>query len=218
MAWETSLAGISLGSKASIVLRKYGNPTRINVETVQAAVAMPKGGAIQPPTATRPGPTSPYPVPGTYAPSMEGAYSPYPVPPMTPAGLPPYGGMNAPGMPSYPGQPGAPGQDQGQQIIAQQEVTWTYELPKGDNIEMIISEDGRVKQITVSGNIAWLGSKTAKGVKIGDDYKSVVLKYGYPEGHIFEGGFLRAEYKDKSHCVFTFLDKKVVGVTIALPD
>jgi hypothetical protein len=93
----------------------------------------------------------------------------------------------------------------------------TYELVKGPTLEFIIT-DGRVAQITVSG-FKWAGSKTAKGVSLGDDYKKTLLTYGYPDKHERVGNYLRIGYLQKSNILFTLRDDRtIVGITIGLKD
>lgn len=216
-AVERSLAGVTLGSKASLVLQKYGNPTRISVGTVSATVSVPNQPSTQPAPGANPY-LQPMKVEGLGDAYNPFATGPYGIPPA--GGLPPIGGMNAPGSMPGGGMP-QPGQPQ-QQIVTQQEVTWTYEFTKGtasgDTVEFIVSEGGLITQITVGGATSWSLSKTSKGVKLGADYKYVLLKYGYPEGHAYVGKFLRVSYVDKHRVMFTFLNRKVVGITIALPD
>jgi hypothetical protein len=104
----------------------------------------------------------------------------------------------------------------------EEQTTWTYDLIDGTTLEFIISQSGRVIQITVAGERAFKASKTTKGIKLGSLYKDVIFKYGFPEHQEKAGRFLRASYADKHHVVFTFLGpgkeevKKLVGITIAL--
>jgi hypothetical protein len=99
--------------------------------------------------------------------------------------------------------------------LRQEEVTWTYDLQNGITLEFIITE-GTVTQITVGGIGPWGLSKTRTGLQLGDSYKLVLWVCGYPESQRFVGRFLRLSYVDKSRALFTMMDKKVVGVTIAL--
>jgi hypothetical protein len=124
------------------------------------------------------------------------------------------GAEGLPGQGTFPGVPGT--EQQAQPVLFEQEVTWSYDLPDGTTVEFIISGNGRVIQITVGGDQPYALSKTSKGIKLGNNYKDVILKYGYPEYQIHVGRFLRASYADKQRCVFTFLNNKLVGVTIAL--
>jgi hypothetical protein len=106
--------------------------------------------------------------------------------------------------------------------VAEEQCTWTYDLPDGTTVEFIISQNGRVVQITVGGDKPFKLSKTSKGIRLGSLYKEVVFKYGYPEEHWMVGSFLQADYTDKHRVMFTFCGpdpgqvKKLVGITIAL--
>ncbi len=201
--YESSLAGIRLGRPAKEILAKWGNPTRITLGTVQGEAA-----ESQQPSAI------PYTAPGGLSmPELEmgGRVSSLPSLP----GLP---GLTAPGALST-GLPSAtsPASTGGGESasLRQEEVTWTYDLPNGITLEFIITE-GIITQITVGGVGPWSGSKTRMGLQLGDTYKLVLWVAGYPESQKYVGRFLRVSYVEKSRVLFTFLDRKVVGVTIAL--
>lgn len=208
-AVEMKLAGIKLGSKAEGVLKKFGNPTRTTVGSivpVSTANNNQQPGS-SPADASSNGYSSPM---SSALNALNAAYS------NAANGsdqLPTLPGMSAPGQ--TPPQNGGQ-QSDAQESPAQEEVTWTYDMSDGTTIEFIISETGRVIQITVGGDRPYAGSKTTKGIKLGSYYKDVIFKYGYPESQRQEGRFLRASYADKQRCVFTFLGKKLVGITIAL--
>jgi len=123
--------------------------------------------------------------------------------------------MGMSGMQSgMPGQP-APGQQPKKK--GPPEVVWIYRFPKNQTLEFIISPDGRIMQIAAYG-VEWPGVGTALGIRLGDTYKDVVLKYGFPESHDKTGIELLAKYTDKHRAVFTFVGKTVVGITIGLMD
>ncbi len=231
LAVERTLAGIKLGSAAASVLKRFGNPTRITVGST--AVGINATGPVVPGGPTVPGMTPAGPMPAGPTPGgalaaaggFAQSYSNYlnnamgatgndqlpPLPGLTPPGM---GTSGLPGMPAMPGMPG--GSQTGQPILTEEQVTWTYDLTNGTTLEFIISENGKVIQITVGGEQAYTGSKTSKGIKLGSYYKDVIFKYGYPERQEKVGRFIRASYADKDRVVFTFLGKKLVGVTIAL--
>ncbi|MGQ9454577.1 MAG: hypothetical protein ACUVRS_06920 [Armatimonadota bacterium] len=214
---EDTLAGIRLGRPAAQVLAKWGNPTRITVgaaegeaETAQAqpepsgpAYIPPGGGITTLPTLLSPlssaldlrGVRSSYPaLPGLAEPM---AAVPSPTTPTTTTGQQPTTGRTT-------------------RVLRQEEVTWTYDLPNGITLEFIIT-DGIVTQITVGGEGPWALSKTRTGLQLGDTYKLVLWVMGYPEEpHKYVGRFLRVSYINKNRSLFTFLNKKVVGITIAL--
>lgn len=129
-----------------------------------------------------------------------------------------------PSLPGLPGLPGLSGPSQNNQsekktqTISQEEVTWTYDLPNGITLEFIVTEE-IITQITVGGVGPWGLSKTRTGVQLGDTYKLVLWVYGYPENQRYIGKFLRVSYVNKHRVLFTFLENKLVGVTIAMvPD
>ena len=237
LAVEMNLAGIKLSSPAATVLKKYGNPTRITVATSQvtsAAMGMSTQGGMLPGSApgTMTGIMGPPTTGGLgpmgafgAAPSGGGLYGTdmYGNPTDQSGALPGFPGLTPPGMPGagmLPGQGGLPGMPgnppQGQPVLVEQEATYTYDLQDGTTVEFIISGSGRVIQITVGGDQPFALSKTSKGIKLGNYYKDVIFAYGYPESQTQVGRFLRASYADKQRCVFTFLGKKLVGITIAL--
>jgi hypothetical protein len=188
--YESTLAGIRLGRPAKEVLVKWGNPTRITLGSVQG----------QAPT-QQPVLGIPY-APSGGAPFLEPNVG----------GLPGLPGLPAPGTSGAPAAPSSGGESTS---LRQEEVTWTYDLQNGITLEFIITE-GTVTQITVGGIGPWGLSKTRTGLQLGDTYKLVLWICDYPESQRFVGRFLRLSYVDKSRVLFTLLDKKVVGVTIAL--
>ncbi len=193
---ENTLAGIRLGRQANEILAKWGNPSRITIGTATAegpTSAQPTGPAYIPPS------------PNPYA-SLAGM--------LGGPGLPPMPGLGAPGMPA-PGPSQQPNAGSGTPVLTQEEVTWTYDLAGGITLEFIIT-DGQITQITVGGNGPWGLSKTRNGLQLGDSYKLVLWVCGYPEKQTYAGRFLRASYVEKNRALYTFLNRKLVGVTIAL--
>jgi hypothetical protein len=202
---EDVLAGIRLGRPAKEVLSKWGNPSRITVGTTQSQ------GPSQNVSPTVPG--IPYTPPQTnpfgagvsagvnQAASMLGLQNPP---------------MDLPGLPGMP-PPGGQNQQQGNAgpTLTSEEVTWTYDLQNGITLEFIIT-DGLVTQITVGGQGPWGLSKTRTGLQLGDTYKLVLWVCGYPENQRYAGRFLRTSYVNKSRALYTFLNKKLVGITIAM--
>ena len=190
---ENSLAGIRLGRQAKEILSRWGNPSRITVGESKGEVAIPgaaNGPAYTPPSGNQYGSLSP--------------------------GLGAIGNML--GLPQLPGlgmpQPGAPSTPQ-TQALTEEEVTWTYDLANGITLEFIIT-DGLITQITVGGSEPWGLSRTRMGIQLGDTYKLVLWVGGYPESQKYTGRFLRVSYVNKNRALFTFLNKKLVGITIAM--
>lgn len=216
---EDTLAAIRLGRPAKEVLSKWGNPSRITVGVTQTQ------GSEGSTTPTAPG--IPYTPPQSnafggglfagvnQAAGMMGLQNPPMGPgsgmPMMP-GLPGYG---APGMTPPPGAAVSPNTGGQTAMLDSEEVTWTYDLSSGITLEFIIT-DGLVTQITVGGQGPWGLSKTRTGLQLGDTYKLVLWVCGYPENQKYAGRFLRTSYVNKSRALYTFLNKKLVGITIAM--
>lgn len=215
---EDTLAGIKLGRKAQDILSKWGNPTRITIGSVRAQVQQVQNAApMQPGIPYTPSDGNPY---ADLQNSMNRAFDKLNVAPAGPGGLslPTLPGLGQPGagMP----QPGAPmpGQSPTPQTstVEQEEITWTYDLPNGITLEFIVT-DGIITQITCGGVGPWGLSKTRSGLQLGDTYKLAIWVAGYPEAQNYVGGrFLRLSYVEKNRALYTFLNNKIVGITIAL--
>ena len=211
---ERQLAGITLGARMTVALKKYGNPTRISVGANSGVTPM----------AANPG-------------AMRGAVG---EPPRVGGrDLSPFAGLGEglgpgalPGLSSIGGMPGSSPSQMGPMPItgpggqtnnpndqaASDDIRWTYELPKGKTIEFIVN-DGLISQITVSGSKTFQGVRTAKGVMIGDNYKKVLMSYGYPDKQEYVGRYLRVGYLQRSNIMFTLRDSKtVVGITIGFKE
>lgn len=202
---EDVLAGIRLGRQAKEVLSKWGNPSRITVGTVRSEGPEQNVSPVVPGIPYTPPQSNPFGAGLTAGISQAAAL---------------LGGLQNPtmgGLPELPGaQPAgeAPKAEAGPAITSE-EITWTYDLQNGITLEFIIT-DGLVTQITVGGQGPWGLSKTRTGLQLGDTYKLVIWVCGYPENQKYAGRFLRASYVDKQRVLYTFLNKKLVGITIAL--
>jgi hypothetical protein len=221
---ENSLAGIKLGRKASEVLLKWGNPTRITLSGGQAA--QPAAAAGGP--GMMPGMGGGAMMPGMGGGAMMPGMGSGAMPGMGGGAMPGMGGGAMPGMAG--GGPGMPGMGMGMGMgagagagapaaassnLSSNEVVWTYDLTNGITIEFVISENV-VTQITVGGIGPWGPSRTAMGLQLGDTYKLVIWVAGYPESQEFSGRFLRLSYVTRCRVLYTFEKNKCVGVTIAL--
>ena len=189
---EIYLAGLKLGDNALKVLEKYGNPTRVIIHQ---------------------------PIPETN--TMGG------MPGMSP-GMPGMSSPMSPGMPGMGGMPGMMGMGQQQAVapsfagtstrIDENSLCWQYELPAGTNLEFIISKN-RIAQITVVGLYPWKYAKLNSGLQLGDTYKLANYVWGIDVSNIqIEGSYLRLDYIEKYGTALTFLNKKLVGITIATGD
>jgi hypothetical protein len=231
-AAELRLAGLTLGSPALSAIHKYGNPTEVRVggsavstETfsvggmpgmagptgMSGPAGMPgmgRGPAGMPGMPALPAMGGPAGMPGMPgAPAMGG-----------PAGMPgmmtgPLGA--APGAMAFPGTTGG-GETTTVQTTGPPEVTWVYRFPKNRTLEVLLNPSGIIVQISVIG-ISWANVSTSRGIKLGNTYKDILVKYGYPESHQQSGiEQLQVRYPDKHHVVFSLLGKTCVGITIAL--
>ncbi len=212
---ERSLAGVSIFDSGSVVTRKFGNPSRILVGGVGAAVGGANGSAGSS------GSSGGY--PGSSGTAGAGL-------------LPGFPGISTSSQGStsgeFPGAQGGPGGFSGSPggfsgssggilggIAAapiKPPVTLVYDRAKGGSLEFTVSPDRRVIQIRETGYSGSYG--TARGIRLGTTYSAVVARYGYPENTSVAGSIINIDYKDSLHCGFQFLDQKLVGIIVASPD
>jgi len=144
--------------------------------------------------------------------------------------LPPVaGGSGGPGgMPGYGGPAGGKGgpglMDNSESTQNPNAITgvsngaeWIYKRPKGVTMSFVINEDGRVAQISVSGK-TFAAARTARGVSLGNEYRRVLGTYGWPARQMVGPYYVEAYYTKNHHAAFTFVDGKLVRITIALAD
>lgn len=209
-AAELQLAGIKLGRPAITILQKYGNPVEIRIgsststssTTVAATGGAPSMLGGMPPLA------------GGAASTMPGGM------PMMMPGMPGMtgGASMMPGMPTMPGMPGMTTGGSSQTTASKStEVTWVYKFSKNRTLEFVINDKGRILQIAAFG-AEWPGVNTALGIKLGNTYKEIIRKYGWPESHETQGTEIVIKYPDKHRVLFSMVDQTVVGITIALMD
>ncbi len=208
---EDTLAGIRLGRPAKEVLARWGNPTRITVGITESEAAP------QTPSPVAPGIPYTPPQTGTFSSALAAGVNE--AARMAGRLNPPMGG-GLPGLPGYevPGTtppPMANTTGGAASVLTSEECTWTYDLQNGITLEFILT-DGLVTQITVGGQGPWGLSKTRTGLQLGDTYKLVLWVCGYPESQKYAGRFLRLSYVNKSRALYTLLNKRVVGITIAM--
>lgn len=96
-----------------------------------------------------------------------------------------------------------------------QEVVWTYELPKGNTLEVYVDDDGNVDQVTASG-VKWGSVKTARGITLGDRYKTVLARYGFPDQHESLGALQMIRYTDRFNIAFILDPRKLTVVAIVV--
>ena len=256
--YERRLAGIRLNSKASAVLKSYGNPNQVVIGdigprespasaggqgTPGQGVGTPggRGGGLQPGGFGRGGVGGPPTGFGGPPPGFGGGGPPAgfggPPPGFGGGGEEDGGRGGAPG--GFGGAPGFGSAGGGGAVGAfgrttstltpQQETTWVYNRRAGKDVisyEFLIGQGGAVTQIRTIG-YAGGNIKTNKGVQLGTTYKEVVLRYGVPEQQFRLGRTLIAQYRNKYHAQFQFLNQrsqqenpfsegnKVISMTIA---
>ena len=202
-AAEMGLGGIRLGRLWVTVLQKYGNP-EIRV-----------GNVVQVETQTN---TSSPVVPGMNP--LAGRETPNTGTPGTGlTGMTPYNPFGAtPSTPSLFITPKPQSQViQSIQVKSAPEVTWVYKFSDNRSLEFLISPDGRVVQISAVG-VQWSGIATAKGIHLGNTYKDIMMRYGYPDTHEQTGPQQLLLKYEKDRVIFSLLGKNLVGITIALMD
>jgi hypothetical protein len=205
-AREQQLAGMRLGQHAINLLDVYGQPDGIVVgqgpEFGAASAAQMPGGA---PGMGGPGGPTPAMFGPPSAGMMGGAGAPPPPGMAGPAGgAMPGPGNFGPGVPGAPGMPGAPGAAGGAAAAVQAspfpewalavwvemkpgQVEWIYN--KGPVVlGFVLDRDGYIDSIALVGedcNYARTAMwRPHQYVKLGDDFKRVMYRYGYPDESI----------------------------------
>lgn len=203
-AREQQLAGIRLGQHAINLLDVYGQPDGVVVgEGPEFGVAAAQMAGPEVPLMGGPSPQMLPPMAGAGMMGGVGAPPP-PAPPgmAGPAGgLPPGPGAFPAGPGAMPGMPGAPGEMGGVATTAPfptwalavwmpvtpGQVEWIYN--KGPVVlGFVLDRDGYIDSITVVGEDCDY-ARTAlwrphQYVKLGDDFKRVLYRYGYPDESI----------------------------------
>jgi hypothetical protein len=210
LAIEMQLAGLRLGRPAQTVIDKYGNPSDIRIGataqvTQLSGVGAPGFGATSGGPMMSGAPVGA--IPGIGSSGLYGVGSPMEVSPFASQGLP---GMGMPGTSAGTVQ-------QTSERTGPPEVTWIYRLPKNRTLEVLINPDGKIVQIAIYG-VSWAGTRTSTGIELGNTYKDVLTKCGFPETHEQSGIQLIVKYPRKYGAVFTLVGNTVAGITIALMD
>ena len=230
--YERRLANIRLNSRATSILKIYGNPNDVVVGEVgmrEAPAGAGTGGQAGVGGATQGGGFPGAPGGGGFGrPGRGGAPAGFGGAPAglggAPAGFGGAGGRGEEGGGGFGGPPagfgGAPGGfgggaagPYGQTVsngTTQQETTWIYNRRAGKDVvsyEFLVGPGGAVSQIRAIG-YAGGNVRTAKGVQLGTTYKDVVLRYGVPEEQFRTGRSLIASYRNKNHVLFQFLNQR----------
>jgi hypothetical protein len=235
-AVEVQLAGIRLGQHSLHILQVYGQPDCVILgSTGPGAISTGGGGGA----AAAAGPSAGAPPEGP-AGGGEGmaAAGPAGSPPGIPSGGPgPSGGEGAPATAAFGGAPtaggGAPSGTRFARSVdvpdwasvlrtpmTTKETMWCYR--RGDvSLAFILDRDGYVVGILVAGKRCdW--ARTALGephrsVKLGDSFKTVIDRYGYPASGGPASGFSRdvtLNYGYDNNIEFWFTDMKVSRIFI----
>lgn len=214
---ERVLAGVAIGRPAIQVLRKYGNPTRIEsklftppADQAGSSTGSPEGGL---PSAAAFG-----------LPAAPGMPTPESIPPPAPGGnlSGALGGLFGP----QPATPGASlnafnpfgGVGTQQPTVSPRALTkYYYDYATGPSLVFTVGQKGLVEQIDAFAPWPWSPAKTSRGINVGASYKQVISQYGFPnDQRTNSDGTLLMDYRDKTHCAFTLLLGRVVGVSVAL--
>jgi hypothetical protein len=229
LAPERRLAGITVGSKAVLVLRRYGNPSVVSpglVDQVGSAAAGGGAGGAANPYAPGPGGTPPgasgYPGASSYRPGggapgggYPGASSYRPGGGYPGASRPGEYGSNPGSLPPA-GSEGAAG-DGGAATDDTGLVTWTYrQFKNGPQLSFRVDEDGRVAEVVARGFRPTPLARTGRGITLGDSYGKVLRVYGFPEDSVAQGDVMTIKY-NRAQIGFRFYRLKVVAIAVAMP-
>jgi hypothetical protein len=246
-AAEHGLLGIRLFNKYSDVLKKYGQPNRIEIGAATGGVsggaaAGPGGGMMGGGSGMMGGPAM---MGGGSSSSsmmamMGGGGGKMAM--MGGGGLPGMGGMGmgsgsssmmqrmmggggAPDLGGGPGEgmslSGGPGSAGAQSSSSDGEITWVYNHGAVTDF-FLFNKDGRVIQIQSFG---YKGSAiTAAGVHLGDQVSKLYQKYGWTSNLTQSGTNMTVDYTKEHQAAFQLADTKdghgyrVVGITVGVAD
>lgn len=239
---ENAFLGVKLFSKFSDVLRKFGQPSEIQVGeayisemATEGTGAAPAGGGntgglpgfgapggYSPPGGgggRQGGPPSGYGPPGGYSPPGGGGGGGRQGGP--PSGYGPPGGYSPPGG-------GGGGADAGGGGLnganAQQDNTfkasggylWVYVYPDKRASVFLFNKDGRCEAILQLGRFN--GQATSRGITLGSPIADVYRTYGWPESSEYSPVSISLYYNDKYHLQVEVLNNKVVGLLVCLSE
>jgi hypothetical protein len=230
---EFRLLGNNLWNRHSDVLRKQGQPTRIEVGAVLGGQTGGGGGMMGGPGGgSMPmgmGPGGGPPGGGPYG--MGGGRMGGP----GLGGGNPYGGGGGglPGLPSTGGQDlGLGGMPGGQALgggaagggasDSDGEITWVYERPGGRTDIFLFNKDGRLIQVSSFGYSG--PAVTGQGLKLGDPLGKVYAKYGWTANIVKDAtkNTMTLDYSKDHHVAFQLADRgkgfKVVGITVGITE
>jgi len=93
-------------------------------------------------------------------------------------------------------------------------ICWQYDLNSGVQLEFLV-KNNKISQITVLSLYPWKSAKLKSGIMIGDTYKLTTYLWGIDYRQQAVGSFSRVTYFKNKGTAFIFLNKKLVGITIA---
>ena len=224
LAPERRLAGITLGSKGIVALKRYGNPSSVSPGLDDRSGFTTTNAAPTNPYATGPGGLPPGAPGGSGYPGGRPGGSGYP------SGYPGAPGSGYPGArPGGSGYPGAPtsgslppagvdaggGGDTG--VDNSGLVTWTYRKFKGTVVNFRLDEDGKIVEIVASGFRPSPLARTSRGINLGDPYGKVLRVYGFPDESVDQGNVMTIRYTRNGRVAFRFHRLRLVGIAVAQP-
>jgi hypothetical protein len=244
---EFGLLGNKLWNTFDQVLRKQGQPTRIEVGAVagtgQAAGGGGGGMAPMGMGMGMPGAGGPYGGGPGGGPGMSGMMqrmsqgggmgkmgsSPYGAPGGGGPGLPGMAGM---GMGQTPGDLGLGTPGGGQSLAGggggqassgdEGEITWVYERPGGRTNIFLFNKDGRLIQVSAFGNTGT--ALTGKTVRLGDPIGKIYAKYGWTANITKDAArnTMMLDYSKDHHVAFQLADQgkgyRVIGITVGITE
>lgn len=122
------------------------------------------------------------------------------------------GGLAPPG-----GPPRGGGDFGGQgQTRVENEIVYVYRAKGGSAYVFQFNKDGRVVQISAYGRRPDPKVRTSRGIGLGDTYNKVIMAYGHPDEHAFQGDIFAIRY-NKLGVAFQFETRtnRVTGIFVA---
>lgn len=234
-AYEHSLAGVMIGEKGVLALHRYGNPTYVapGLGKIVNGPQLGAGGVAGGPYGMQGGPYGmqggPYGMKGGPYGMQGGPYgmkggpygaSSYGYPKTEGGGPSAYGyGSQGPGAlpPAYGTSSNGLSSDNSSSDVTDETkdlITWTYKKP-GVRLDFRLDEDGHVVEIVATGTKPVPYVQTARGIRLGDTYGKVLLRYGPPENTREDGDVITVSYQNSQHVAFQFVKTKLARIDVA---
>lgn len=96
------------------------------------------------------------------------------------------------------------------------EIVYVYRAKGGSAYVFQFNKDGRVVQISAYGRRPDPKVRTSRGIGLGDSYDKVIVAYGHPDEHAFQGDIYAVRY-NKLGVAFQFETRtnRVTGIFVA---